>query len=284
MTMSGATPPSSEPGDLERFLVHLREHGVVFEIDAALRHDADQGGHPQAERRAQGVFAVPGLPPILEHRAQGIGSDHATWSTAADLARHELVKPGGTFWDIGTGTGLLALAAHELGAGHIVATDVSAEAVAAARRNFTEAGADVSLFTGSLMSAVPTSEPAPDLITANLPQKPRRSSDELSLAEDGGEDGDALLSPFFVQAASRMQPGAQLVFFQHSLPHPRNLAQLGEHFDLRLLSWKRRFLAPGEYGDLQNWFAERSKRGESYLAEVDGWRFLVACVWVATRR
>jgi len=277
-------PPPADRSDLEGFLAHLRSHGARFDIDASLRHDADQGGHPQAERRQQGLFGVPGLPPILEHRVGGIGSDHATWSVAADLATRALVPRGSTFWDIGTGTGLLAIAASALGAGHVVATDVCEDSIAVAGHNAETAGADIDLYLGSLLDAVPVDEPAPRTITANLPQKPRRPGDDLPLAEDGGEGGDALIAPFFEQAASRLEPGGRVVFFQHSLPHPRNLAALDEHFELRLLSWKRRLLAPGEYGDLQDWFAERARAGTSYLAEVDGWRFLVACVWVATRR
>ncbi len=280
---SSGTPPIG-CAELDRFLAHLQANGVEFAIDEQLQRDPDQGGHAEAERLANGIFTVPGLPQILEHRVDGIRSDHATWSVAADLVRHRLVAPGSRFWDIGTGSGVLALAAHALGAGEIIATDVSGEAIATAQRNFRDAGAEITLYTGSLLDAVPPTVASPDLLVANLPHKPCRPGDDLTLAENGGEHGDALIAPFFEQAAARVTPGTRLVFFQHSLPHPRNLARLSVHFDLRLLSWKRRFLGPGEYGEMPAWFAERTARGESYLAELDGARFLIGCVWIATRR
>lgn len=274
-----------DASDLAPFLAHLRAAGVDFGLATPLPRDPDAPGNPHGRPRESSELDVPGLPPMRERRRGRIGSDHATWSVAADLARHALIARGSTVWEIGAGTGMLAVVAHHLGAGRIVATDVDPQALEVTRENLATVGAHAELHAGSLLDAVPENEPPPDLVVANLPHKPRSRSGLLPLAEDGGPEGDTLLVRFWEQAAARLPRGTRLVFFQHSLPHPRNLVALGTDFDLRLLSWKRRMLEPGEYGDLQERFALRARAGTSYLAETpDGVRFLVACVWLATRR
>lgn len=50
-------------------------------------------------------------------------------------AIEELVKPGDTVLDLGTGTGILAMTAAKLGAAQVLAVDNDADAIAAARRN-----------------------------------------------------------------------------------------------------------------------------------------------------
>ena len=76
------------------------------------------------------------IPPEM---AFGTG-DHATTSTClrllVDVARER--KGHGAGWsvaDLGTGTGVLAIAAHKLGAGEVFACDFDPFAVAAAARN-----------------------------------------------------------------------------------------------------------------------------------------------------
>jgi ribosomal protein L11 methyltransferase len=59
---------------------------------------------------------------------------HPTTRTCL-LALEEVVRPGDRVLDVGTGSGILALAALKLGAGGVVALDVSEVAVAAARAN-----------------------------------------------------------------------------------------------------------------------------------------------------
>jgi hypothetical protein len=271
--------------ELSAFLTHLRRQGVALRVADPHFRDPDEPGHPHGEPVAHRELRLPGLPLIGESRRGRIGSDHATWSVAADLQRHALVRPGDTAWEIGAGTAVLGVVAHHLGATRLVATDVDRDALEVARGNLAAAGVEAELHAGSLLDAVPADAPEPAVVIANLPHKPRRESGTLPLAEDGGPEGDELLLAFCEQVAARTPPGTRLVFFQHSLPHPRNLVRFAEKFDLTLLSWKRRLLAPDEYGELQGWFVERAAAGTSYLAtDTGGRRFLVACVWLATRR
>ena len=156
------------------------------------------------------------------------------------------------------------------------------DALDLARRNAQDAGVEIELREGSLLEPFAPGEYA-DLLATNLPHKPCRAQGELPLAQDGGPEGDALFSSLFEQATEQLPAGSRIVFFLHSLAHPRLLAGLTGNYRLRLLAWKRRFLAPGEYGELQGWFAERHHAGTSYLGCDDGARYLVACVWLATR-
>ena len=84
--------------------------------------------------------------------------------------------------------------------------------------------------------------------------------------------------------AARGAPGDRAVFFQHSLAHPRVLADLAGRYELTLLSWKLRVLGHDEYGSLQEWFVERSTAGTSFVGNANGRRHLIAGVWMAELR
>lgn len=70
--------------------------------------------------------------------AFGTGYHPTTYSCLEAL--EELVKPGCSILDVGTGSGILTIAAAKLGAGHITAVDIDSQAVRAARRNFRRTG------------------------------------------------------------------------------------------------------------------------------------------------
>ncbi len=72
--------------------------------------------------------------------------------------------------DVGTGSGAVAVAlAVERPDATVVATDVSAEALALARENAETHGAELSLHEGDLLAALPEGTPPFDLVVANLP-------------------------------------------------------------------------------------------------------------------
>jgi len=122
------------------------------------------------------------------------------------------------------------------------------------------------------------------VIVANLPHKPVPEGAYLTPSQNGGPEGDSVHGAFVPQSLQYLAPGGRVYFFMHSLPHPRLLKLYQQHFDLRLLAWRRRFLQPGEYGELQETFMERSRTGGSFVGEADGRRYLVAGIWEATRR
>ncbi|HWR54482.1 MAG TPA: 50S ribosomal protein L11 methyltransferase [Bryobacteraceae bacterium] len=96
-------------------------------------------------------------------RACGTG-----WAAPTQLAlecMETAVKPGATVLDLGTGAGILAVAAHLLGAGRIYACDIDHDATAVASERFRDEGIEIRTFTGSTRSV---RDGSVDLVIANL--------------------------------------------------------------------------------------------------------------------
>ena len=90
------------------------------------------------------------------------------WGPATRLALEAMesrLRPGMTVLDLGTGAGILAVAAARLGAGSVYACDIDHEASCIARDRFRSESIEVGLFTGTA-SAVGSS--AVDLVVANI--------------------------------------------------------------------------------------------------------------------
>lgn len=83
-------------------------------------------------------------------------------------ALETVVRGGETMIDVGTGSGVLAVAARQLGAGQILATDIDEMSVAVAKENLAlnPVAADIPVIASDLLADVTT---APvDLIVANI--------------------------------------------------------------------------------------------------------------------
>ena len=90
------------------------------------------------------------------------------WGPATQLALEAMerqLRPGMAVLDLGTGSGILAVAAALLGADRIYACDIDAEAAGVARDRFRSEGIRVGLFTGSAR-AIRTA--AVDFVVANI--------------------------------------------------------------------------------------------------------------------
>lgn len=268
--------------DLAPYLDWLAGHGVAFEVAGALAREEDHDTALVEGDEEMRPIELPGIPPFVEHRGpeDGIAADHATLSLARAILPR--IEPGTRFWDIGCGTGVLAVAAGLKGASAIVATDVDERAIAIARRTAADANVSIRFSHGVLLEAVPARLDA-DLVAANLPHKPCPPGGDLPLSQRAGADGTEVHVAFATQAAARLTPGATVGFWLHSLPDPRLLRAYGE-FALTLVAWKRRFLQPDEYAGILPYFLDRARRGTSYVAEASGRRYLVGGVWLARRR
>jgi SAM-dependent methyltransferase len=272
---------SVEEAELAEYLDWLRAANVQFEVSPNLYRDTDHDGDLIRGEGDTATHEFPGHPPVIEHRdrAGGFAADHATDMVLGVVARHELVQSGDTVWDVGCGTGILGTGAALLGAGRVVATDLAEEALELARKTVDGAGVSVELRCGSLLDPMGDGERA-DLIMANLPHKPVPRALGLHIAQDGGEDGCELHLRFLEAALPRLTSSGRIAFFLHSLPGTRLLRTYGQSGNLRLISWKRRYLQPGEYGPLDLHFEERSLGGSSWMGSDGDRRFLLAGAWV----
>lgn len=96
-------------------------------------------------------------------RACGTG-----WGPATRLALEAMesrLRPGMTVLDVGTGSGILAVAAALLGAGRVYACDIDFAAACAARDRFRSEGIEVGLFAGSVRAVRAA---AVDFVVANI--------------------------------------------------------------------------------------------------------------------
>jgi ribosomal protein L11 methyltransferase len=90
------------------------------------------------------------------------------WGPATQLAlvaMESRLRPGMAVLDLGTGSGILAVAAMLLGAGRVYACDIDREAAGAARERFRSEGIQVGLFAGSLRAV---RAGAVDFVVANI--------------------------------------------------------------------------------------------------------------------
>jgi ribosomal protein L11 methyltransferase len=91
------------------------------------------------------------------------GSGHHATTSLCLLHLQDLLEPGASVLDVGTGTGILAIAAALLGAGDVVAVDLDPQAVDACRRNAEANDVTVDVVVGSVQGQAPV-----DLLLANL--------------------------------------------------------------------------------------------------------------------
>jgi ribosomal protein L11 methyltransferase len=90
------------------------------------------------------------------------------WGPATQLALEALecrLRPGARVLDLGTGSGILAVAAARLGAGRVYACDIDADAARIAQERFRGEGLAVGLFVGSVRAVATASM---DLLVANI--------------------------------------------------------------------------------------------------------------------
>lgn len=121
--------------------------------------------------------------------------------------------------DIGTGSGCIAVSLQKrLPKAHVTATDISAAALAVARRNAEKNGAAIDFLHGSLFT--PVAGRSFDLIVSNPPYIPTADIETLdqevrdydpATALDGGSDGLHIYRSLIPQAAEYLHPGGWLL-------------------------------------------------------------------------
>ncbi|OZC99376.1 methylase [Rhodococcus sp. 06-235-1A] len=138
-----------------------------------------------------------------------------------EMASQSGVVQGARVLDMCTGSGAVALAAASMGAREVVAFDISALAVACARRNAVALGLEVDVRRGSFAEAAAL-EPF-DVILCNPPYVP---SEEVPTGEgphrawDGGRDGRIVLDPLCDAAHELLVPGGTLMVVHSEYSDP----------------------------------------------------------------
>jgi release factor glutamine methyltransferase len=112
--------------------------------------------------------------------------------------------------DVGTGTGILALAAARAGAKHVVATDINPNAALAAASNARDNGfaGRVTAVCSDLLSAFER-RPLFDVI---LSSPPKHAGEPRDLADVGWHAGESFrnIAGLFQQSSERLKPGGRI--------------------------------------------------------------------------
>ena len=135
--------------------------------------------------------------------------------------------------DLCTGSGCIGVTlALERPRARVLASDVSADALALACENAERLGAKVELLRGDLFAPVPEDlrfdvivANAPYVPTAEIPRLAREVRREPALALDGGSDGLAVLRRLVAEAPARLRGGGTLVLEMHE-SHAQTLPAL----------------------------------------------------------
>jgi release factor glutamine methyltransferase len=163
-----------------------------------------------AERNEMTAFAVDGVYPP-QHDSQLLIDALAR---SGPLEHRRVV-------DLGTGSGVVAVAAAELGAQSVTAFDICPNAVRCARRNASAAGVDIRVRLGSWTQALEC-EPF-DVVVCNPPYVPSGAETDASsipqwagpiAAWDGGQDGRRVLDPLCAAAPGMLTEGGVLLLVQ----------------------------------------------------------------------
>ncbi len=186
--------------------------------------------------------------PLRPDHVLGIGGASTT------LASWTVRRPVTRALDLGTGCGVQALhlTAH---AAHIVATDISARALAYAAFNAALAGVDLEILYGSMLE--PVAGQHFSLIVSNPPFviTPRGGDVPLYEYRDGGRPGDELVRTLVREVGAVLEPGgvAQLLG-NWEIPEGRTWREVWADWldDVALDAWviQRETQDPAQYAEL----------------------------------
>jgi release factor glutamine methyltransferase len=139
------------------------------------------------------------------------------------LEKTELAR-GRRVLDFCTGSGVVAIAAAELGAASVTAFDICPDAVRCSRGNAIRAGVGIDVFEGSCSGAL---DYAPfDVIVSNPPYVPTPPAGDTEIlpitagpawAWNAGVDGRLVLDPLCESAAGLLAAGGSMLLVQSTL-------------------------------------------------------------------
>jgi release factor glutamine methyltransferase len=139
------------------------------------------------------------------------------------------IKKGSHVWDIGTGTGLIALHAKKKGAEYVLATDLNPNAVSNARENSKALGQEIDVRQADVFGDI---EKKFDVITFNPPftdEKTQRPH-EMSFWDKDHKT----VKRFFEGVRSYLKPDGKAFIAWSSFGDIRKLKKIARSYDLRL--------------------------------------------------
>jgi len=193
-----------DAAERDRAARELRAAFDGLSLEAIDVPDEDWAARSQADVRAVHVGRLIVAPPwdapitIVVQPSMGFGTGHHATTRLCLAAMQQLEMRGKTVIDVGTGSGVLAIAASLLGAANVIAIDDDADAVAAARENLgLNPRSRVTLQVGDLRDAAPANA---DVVLANLTGALLvTAADRLKQLTDSG--GRLILSGFMASEA-----------------------------------------------------------------------------------
>lgn len=160
----------------------------------------------------------PGRLRLPTHPGRVCGTGYHEATQLCLEAMEDLIHPGATFVDIGVGSGLLCVAASQLGATRLIGCDIDEEAVQRAEENSRKDGVTIQLFAGSTQ-ALPSN--LADYLVANI-----SAAAHLELAREYArllhKNGVALLSGFEEYEEEAVRHAANDAGLQYAGRHERH--------------------------------------------------------------